>query len=381
MRKQLLMTTLFTAALASAAAASPPDDAWLAFVGCWRADGDTSERTLCVIPEGDGVRSIILNAGRIESETRIVANGQPRSINQEGCTGTETASWSADRQRVFINAELNCGNGVTRKVSGIFAALGGNKWTSVQSITTGGNTSMHTVRYVEATPTDLPGDITRALSGNRLARETVRYAAASPLDLTDVKDAVAHVEAKTVEGWLTAVNQEFDLTGRDLIELADAGVPSSVIDVLVAVSNPQHFAVREERADNDPRRGVRRPAGCLDYFYDPYNPFAYRGGYYYGSSYYGYGCRTPWGIYPWGGGYWGGGSVIVIDRPSGGRSGGGRVTRDGYKAPTDVTSTTRSSGGSPSTGSGSGGSSSAGSSTSGGSDSGGGRKAKPRDNN
>ena len=378
MRKPLLITALLAAALASAASAAPPDDAWLAFAGCWRADGDTSERTLCIVPDGDGVRSIILNAGRIESESRIIANGQPRTITQEGCTGTETARWSADRQRVFINADLNCGNGVGRKVSGIFAVLGGSKWASVQSITTAGNTNMHTVRYVEATPANLSEDIARGFQDNRLARETVRYAAASPLDLADVKDAVANVEAKTVEGWLTTVNQEFDLTGRDLIELAEAGVPGSVIDVLVAVSNPRHFAVREERADNEPRRGVRRPNGCLDYFYDPYNPFAYRGGYYYGSNYYGYGCRTPWGIYPWGGGYWGGGSVIVIDRPSGGSRTRGRVTRDGYKAPADATSTpSRTSGGSSS----SGGSSTAGDSSSGSSDSGGGRKAKPRDNN
>lgn len=377
MRKPLLITALLSAALASAATAAPPADAWLAFVGCWQADGDTSERSLCIVPDGDGVRSIILNAGRIESESRIIANGQPRTITQEGCTGTETARWSADRQRVFINADLNCGNGVNRKVSGIFAVLGGNKWASVQSITTAGNTNMHTVRYVEATPANLPEDIARGFRDNRLARETVRYAAASPLDLADVKDAVANVETKTVEGWLTTVNQEFDLTGRDLIELAEAGVPGSVIDVLVAVSNPRHFAVREERADNEPRRGVRRPYDCLDYFYDPYNPFAYRGGHYYGSNYYGYGCRTPWGIYPWGGGYWGGGSVIVIDRPSGSRS-RGRVTRDGYKAPTDATSTpSRSSGGSSRGGS----STAGGSSTSGSSDSGGGRKAKPRDNN
>jgi hypothetical protein len=204
----------------------------------------------------------------------------------------------------------------------------------------------------------------------------VRIAAASELDLADVTDAVAHVDAETVGGWLTTVNQEFDIDGQDLIELADAGVPSEVIDVIVAVSNPRHFAVREERADERVgRRGVGRRGGCIDYFYDPYNPFAYRGGYYYGANYYGYGCRTPWGIYPWGGGYWGGGTVIVIDRPSGGNRTRGRVTRDGYKAPADVSATpTRTNTGS--TGSSAG--SSGGSSTSGES---GGRKAKPRDNN
>src|SRR5688572_25151839 len=103
MRKQLLVSTLLAMAFAGAAQAAQPDDAWLAWVGCWRAEGDSSERSICIVPDGDGVRMITLNAGRIESESRIVANGQPRTISQEGCTGTETARWSNDRQRVFLN--------------------------------------------------------------------------------------------------------------------------------------------------------------------------------------------------------------------------------------------------------------------------------------
>lgn len=370
MRKQLLLTALFVAALGPAAQASMPDDAWLAWVGCWRAEGDSSERTLCIVPDADGVRMITLNAGKTESESRIIANGQARAITQEGCTGTEKAVWSADRKRVFLSADLNCGNNVARKVSGVFAMLPGSQWASIQSIQTADQHRLHTVRYVETTPTNMPADLTRMLRDTRLARETVRLGATAALDLDDVKEAVKLADVTVVEGWLTTVGQEFDLDGKTLIELADAGVPPSVIDVLVAISNPGRFAVREERAEN--RDGVRRrPSGCYDsYWSDPYDPFFYRG------SNYGY-CRGPIGYYP--GGYWGSGyygpSVIVIDRPQRSR---GRVTRDGYKAPTTTT-------GSASTGSSSTPSkapSSSGESTSG-SSSGesGGRKAKPRDNN
>lgn len=370
MRNQWIFSAIISATLASAAHAAQPDDAWLAWVGCWRAEGDGSERSLCIVPDGAGVRMITLNAGRIESESRVVANGQPRTITQEGCTGTETARWSADRQRIFLNANLNCGNNVMRKVSGVFAMMGGSKWASVQSITTAENSALHTVRYVEAQPTTVPADIARAFSDNRLARETVRLFAASRLDLADVKEAVTVVETTVVEGWLTTIGQEFDLDAETLIELADAGVPASVIDVLVAVSNPGHFAVREERA-NERERAGRRP-GCYDsYWTDPYDPFGYRGSYY--GANYGYGCGGGWGFYPRGG-FWGGGSVIVIDRgPARTR---GKVTKDGYKAPRVIdapatTSTTRSP---TATSSGDSDSSSSGSSG------GGGRKAKPRDN-
>jgi hypothetical protein len=379
MRNSLLVTALFSAALASAAQAAQPDDAWLALAGCWRAEGDTSQRSLCVVPDGEGVRMITLNAGKIESETRIVANGQPRSITQEGCTGTETANWSADRQRVFLRAELNCGNNVMRKVSGMFAVISGSQWASVQAITTAGNTSVHKVRYAESEPENLPANIAQSFRDNRLARQTVRLGASSPLDLADVIDASAKADTAVVQGWLTTVNQEFDLDAAQLIQLSDAGVPGSVIDVLIAVSNPRFFAVRDERANDDMRGRRRRPVGCLDsYWYDPYDPFAYRGAAYHPH---GNGCGgwygPSWGGY-YGGGYYGGGSVIVIDRGS--IRNGGRVTREGYKKPRDNDS-------SPSTGTvasqptktpTSTGSSSSGSSDD--SSSSGGRKAKPRDN-
>ena len=381
MRTPLFVTAIFSAALASAAQAAQPDEAWLALAGCWRAEGDNTARSLCIVPDGDGVRMITLNAGRIESETRIVANGQPRAITQEGCSGTETAMWSADRQRVFMNADLNCGNNVTRKVSGIFAVLSSAQWTSVQSITTAGNTSVHKVRYVEGEPENLPAEIVQAFRDNRLARQTVRIGAASPLDLDDVIDAAAHAKAEVVEGWLTTVNQEFELDAKALIALSDAKVPASVIDVLIAVSNPRFFAVRDERADDDLRRGRRRGGRCLDsYWSDPYDPFGYRSA---GYHAYGDGCGgwwgPSWGGY-WGGGYYGGGSVVVIDR--GPLRNGGRVTRGGYKAPRDTdrsastgtTSITTERTKAPS-------SSSDGKSSSGSDDSSSsGRKAKPRDN-
>ncbi|HET9441177.1 MAG TPA: hypothetical protein VFO52_13455 [Longimicrobiales bacterium] len=375
MRNQWMLTAFLATALATAAQASPPDDAWLAWAGCWRADGDSSTRSLCIVPDADGARMITVSAGRIESETRMVADGRPHAITQEGCTGTETARWSVDRKRVFIDAQLNCGNNITRKVNGMFVMLGRDQWTSVQSITTSENKQLHTVRYLETEPVDLPAEIAQAFRNNRLARETVRLAAASPLDLADVIDAVAYVQTEVIEAWLTTVGQEFELNAQTLIALAEAGVPSSVIDVLVAVSNPGHFAVREERLSDRDMWGGRRPVSCLDsYWIDPYDPFGYRGSYY--SN---YGCRRGSGFYPsWGGSYWGGGSVIVIDR--GTLRPRGRVTKQGYKRPRDDTFSTSSTGttGRASTPPKSSGDSGSGSSSSSGDS--GGRKAKPRDN-
>lgn len=383
MRNSWILSGLLAAALVTPAAANnSADDAWLAWVGCWRAEGDASQRALCIVPDGNGVRMITLNGNAVQSESRIIADGQPHAISQEGCSGTETARWSEDRKRLFINADLNCGNNTQRNVSSIWAMLNRSQWANVQSIGAGDDRMLNTVRYAELELTDLPAEIAQAFADNRLARETIRLSAAAPLDLGDVHDAVQQAETRAVEAWLTVVGQEFNLNGQKLIALADAGVPNSVIDVLVALSNPQHFAVREERATDAMPRG-RRPVGCLDsYWYDPYDPFAYRGGRFarnYYNTAYGCGGMGGWGFYPTWGGYYGGGRVIVI-APVGEARGRGKVTRNGYRAPRDTgvgtPSTTRTNTSSGSTRSS--GDAAAGSGSSSSSD--GGRKAKPRDN-
>jgi hypothetical protein len=334
------------------------------------------------VPDGAGIRMITLNNNVVEHETRIVADGQAHAIALEGCSGTETARWSEDRKRLFINADLNCGNSTQRNVSSIWAMLNRGQWANVQSIGLGDERMLNTVRYSEIQLSDVPPEIAQAFEDNRMARETIRLSAAAQLDLSDVRDAVQHADTRAVEAWLTLVGQEFNLNGEKLVALADAGVPASVIDVLVALSNPQHFAVREERADDVlPRRG-RRPGGCLDsYWYDPYDPFAYRSSRF-SRNYYGnyYGCGAGgWGFYPTWGGYWGGGGGVIIIAPAGEPRARGRVTRGGYKAPRDTgigsSSTTRTN-----TSSGSTRSSGDSDANSGSSSSGGGRKAKPRDN-
>lgn len=318
-----------------------PDEAWLAWVGCWRADGDASDNMLCIVPDGAGVRMMTMAGRTVRSESRIVANNQPAAVNEAGCSGTETARWSADQERVFISAELKCGERLTRRMSGVFAMLA-THWVNVQSVSSGGATDTRTIRYVAVNSTDLPDAVAQALRNNRLARETARDAAAAPLDLTDVREAVTFADASTVEAWLTAVNQGFDLNGKKLVQLAKAGVPASVIDVMVALSNPGHFAVRERLASENEgrtRRGRGRGRGSDPCWGDSYgyggrslyDPFDYRHGYHDGCGGGGSGYYPGYGGYGggYGGGYYGP-TVIVIERSGSDDSSSGKVTREGY---------------------------------------------------
>ena len=376
---------------ASAAARVAPDERWLPWIGCWAPDGLASATALCIVPDGDGVRMLTIADGVIESASRVIADGQTRNVTQEGCSGLESARWSADGQRVFMRGELKCGNSIERTVTGIFAILNTREWIIVQSAASSGSNATHSIRYAAVVPDRLPEEVAQAFSDNRLSRETARLAAIQQLDLDDIQEAVAHVEAGVVESWLTARGPQFDLTGKDLLRLADAGVPASVIDVLVAVSNPEHFAVRaaapEDMESRDQDRRIWPGTSCLDesYYSYPraswYQPFSYRRSYQYGCGPIGY--YNPWGYNGLGWGY-GGGTVIVVERPR--AESRGKVTKGGYssgRSTSDDTSAKSRSGSSaqprPAT---TGSSASSGSSGSSSSDSkSSGRKAKPRGNN
>jgi hypothetical protein len=390
------LLVLFSAALSAASPRVAADDGWLAFQGCWHAEGDAADRAVCVLPDAEGARLINVIGNAIQSETRIIADGKAREINQEGCRGTQQAHWSKDRQRVLLSADMTCGEQTRRKVTGIMSMHSAMQWLSVEAVSSGAEQMYtRTKSYSEMDSSKMPESIRNALRANRLASETARYSAIALLDLEDVQEATRAAGEDAVVEWITAVNQTFDLNGKRLLALADAGVPASVIEALVAVSNPQYFAVQTVSDRDDYRgrgRGPRDP--CLSFTNDywgigygfPYNYDRYRyssRGYYdscTGRPYY-----TPWGYYdPYG--WRGRGTTVIIvrgdgdgDGSSGNAAPNARVTRKGYSAgrpssdtpPSTTSSTTRTTSSGTNSGDASAGSSSSGST----------RTAKPKDHN
>src|SRR5262245_44721696 len=81
---------------------------WLAWQGCWHADGAPAAEVLCVVPDGAGIRMVTLEDGAVRAESRVIADNRSRTISQEGCRGSEVARWSADRRRVFLISQLTC---------------------------------------------------------------------------------------------------------------------------------------------------------------------------------------------------------------------------------------------------------------------------------
>jgi hypothetical protein len=392
------MAAAGTAAPAQAWAAEDLDSRWLGWLGCWQATQAAGvSETVCVVPasEGSGIELITYAGGAELGREALVADGTRRTLSEGGCTGWESAEWASDNRRVHLRSELTCEGGHTRTLSGVIAFATPTEWLDIQVVGSADEAIGRGVRVVRYRA--VSGEQARMLGAavpteRVLAVEMARRANAVPLTIATVLEDVAALDREAVEALLVERAARFPLNARRLVELDGAGVPTEVIDLMVALSNPQRFAIDHAARSGDvrpaqPRTGDvaafddryrtggyygRGGIGRFDPF-DPYNRYGYGLGY--GSYGYGYGS-------PYRGGYYYGGyqPVIVVVSPEGeSASRGGRVVRgSGFTRSPDVTSPPRPASTSGTTGSASG-SSSAGAPSSSGSSSGEtGRTARPR---
>jgi hypothetical protein len=226
---------------------------------------------------------------------------------------------------------------------------------------------------------------------------------------------VKQTDTTVVQAWIAERGAKFKLDSKQLVGLADAGVPGSVIDVIVGVSYPEHFALQQRpmgptfgddlTASDSARLAMRYLADRCNAA--GYNSFVYSVGVVdpcavlYGSQYrngYGYGYGNGFGYgngygysgfnsyggfndpYGYNSGYYAPIVIVKGDQPAHGRVVNGHGYSSGSSSGSSA-SGTGSSASSSSSGSGSGSSSGSGSassapaSSSGGD---GGRTAHPR---
>jgi hypothetical protein len=318
---------------------------WQGWLGCWTAAAPdalvpNAAPLVCITPtsNADAVNVATVQGGKMLSTKLIDASGKEQPIELKDCTGTQRAEWSADGRRVYLKAVANCA-GTTRTTSGILAMSPAGEWLDVQGIAAGEGENVRVARYRDAgLPENLPSDISSALEGRSGSVQGARIATGANIGTAAVIEASKSATPAVVEAWLLERGQRFTLDARALMQLADAGVPAKVTDAMVAVSNPQQFAVAhpdpsiQYNRDDDVVTGRRIPVYLVP-SYDPfgwgYSPYGYNG---YGYGYpYGYGNR-------YGGGYYGypyfGGAPVIVVPGSGNVSGdrGGRLVKgQGYQ--------------------------------------------------
>jgi len=254
----LVLAGVLLMAVVSAAAAqgTDTDPRWHAWLGCWSpylgaetaAVGLTDNTRVCIVPAAvpQAVDLVTIAADQIVSRDQIQVTGARRDVQTDGCRGWEQAEWSADGRRMYRRSEAECAGGVKRNSTQVFAMSPQGEWLDLISAALGPTSGVRIGRYQAATtPSSVLSAEARAALGRRNADITqARTALMAPVATTDVIDISKHASPVLAQAWLGEMGQTFDVTGRTLIQLADAGVPGGVTDLLVAMSYPDAFEVR-----------------------------------------------------------------------------------------------------------------------------------------
>jgi hypothetical protein len=408
-----------TAGAAAAQPAAPPasPDRWAPWIGCWQiadesvqdaaamladlagtssAPASTTPNALvCVTPSADGAAGATMTTfvddKPVLVET-VVADGSQRPIADANCRGWQRAEWSSLGARVYAQAEITCGDKPARTVSGLATIVAGPRWLDIQVVESEGQKSMRVRRYRRAANQKHAADVPST------SRRRATMPIGGKLTMADIKEASAKVPTEALQAAVLELGAGgYDLDSRRLRELDSAGVPDSVIDLMVAMSFPERFVV-ERRSAGGGGYGSGFGGGYGSGFEPMWGPFGiwpyyFVDPFYYSSMYSAFGYRS-WGYYdPYN---YRGPGVIVIDPGGGGAvepSGDGRIvdgrgyTRIRRNEPEPATRAGNGTGsgwGTSSTGAGNSGSSSgtsgvsSGGYSSGGASSGGERTAVPR---
>ncbi len=343
--------------LAEAAGAQGTDTRWRAWTGCWKpvtAEAAIIAGTVCVLPaEGQSAVEIVSVAGgKVVDRVKVRADGQAHAVTRDGCTGTESATWSPFGTRLYLKGTLTCEGGLIRTSNAVMSFNQRYEWLDVRGVASGAAQGVAVARYVPVMDTaGLPSEVHATFRDRAALASNAVLAASAPLTLADIAEVSVQTDSGVASTWLMERTQgvKLSLDGKQLAALADQGVSPAVIDVLVAISHPERFAFAPgaQEAQLLPRDGRMTASGasaradlrdaywlesqsCSLMFYDPwcYESYRMRSPYRY-SSYgydrfgyngaYGYGFGNPYyGFYP------GSQPIIVINRP---------VENEGYTPP------------------------------------------------
>jgi hypothetical protein len=234
-------------------AQTPAFDArWQAWLGCWQPSDAAAivgakPSGVCVSPinASSAVEVTTVQDGAVTARDTIDASGVERHVDKQGCVGTQTGQWSADARRVFVHSAMSCAGGLSRTGNAIIAMTPYGDWVNVQTLTVGKTTGVRAMHYRDANSLKIaPPEVANAIGNRQLAINAARTEAGAPIDVPAVLEAVHRTDTTAVESWIIERGTKFNLDAKQLVALADAGIPSSVTDVMIGVSYPDHFALK-----------------------------------------------------------------------------------------------------------------------------------------
>lgn len=297
---------------------------WLPFMGCWSdVEAPADAPLTCVVPAEAGAEILTVAEEGVVERQLLRADGAEHAFSSGGCEGAQASEAASDGHPIFTRSRLSCDGGVERSTRGIMAMVDLDEWVDIRALTVGSGSVSWVKRYRVAAPYRLDrvqltegerAELERVAERRGMAIEAVRVAAAGAPSIDAIIEAHNRTDNEAVRAWITELAAPLDLGADELLRLADAGVSPDVIDVAVAVSYPERFALarRTEQGPDAERRERAYDSQRYRYgswYYDPFNydPF-YRNRYYYDRYRYGFGS----GFGSYGPGWYGGPGVIVV---------------------------------------------------------------------
>lgn len=328
---------------------------WAPFFGCWApAEGPRTLALRCVLPVAESplaAEQVSIVAGNVVRRQLLHADGERRAIDAEGCDGWESAAFSGDGSRVYTRGAATCAEGTEQSSSGLLSITPQGEFLQVGAVLVGEQRTVTTQRLARLQWVELPPAVESRLAPLAMLAEGARALAARPVSLELIEDALQFADPFVVEAWMAetgTADSRFRVTRRELQRLVAMNAPTRIIDMSVALANPDRFAPRVERADNDRdqpwQNAVGAGGGSFNAFCDRlrlgemhwqgsgpfWAPLLYPG---VGMAYYGWipnclgaGMYSRWAYGPFGYGNWNGawyggpftgtsGGVVVRTRP------------------------------------------------------------------
>lgn len=237
------------------------DARWTPWVGCWQPSApdaaaaqapNKAAPVVCFVPApGNATVDLVTVTGAtVGTPERVDANGSRRQVSRDGCNGWETAEFSTDAKRIYLKSEHQCTGNRIRTSTGLMSITPTGEWLDVQSVKVDANSGVRVVHYGRVPiPEALSTDLRTAIENGSLASGVAALESRDSVSVADVVEATKRVDPLVVQTWLVQLGQGFNVDAKRLAELANAKVPANVIDVMVALSYPQAFAINLAQAD------------------------------------------------------------------------------------------------------------------------------------
>lgn len=255
------------------------DSRWLPWIGSWRLVSNkintkeslSKEDYFLTINPGSNEKSITMKGqqgDKVLVEEEMIADGLRHPLKDEKCSGYYIYSWSENGKRLLLESESNCPGDPKRHVSGMSLIDANRDWVDIQLLQNGKDKAISIRKYRNIDNSEL-------MSSGRFNPDQInlaRISAANNFSINEIIELSNKVESEVLEAALLETRKPFPINSKQLINLADSGVNSRVVDLMVAISFPDKFSVEQEVIS--PTQGGNARANYQHFRY-PYNYYSY----------------------------------------------------------------------------------------------------------